>query len=1137
MATSMEAQVEGCGLYTKLHLRVTAHTAHGQSIRVSGSSITMGRHNTTEALPLVTTPAEYPVWRTPKPILIPRGQTHSYSYALFSGNEIMNWEDLEPRVLKASRQTITTSDEFGVATGVPKNLEGKFMGTSPGGSLVFDQKSGAGSEEELRNLLDAAEDMKEGGTPLSELMQGRRLILVCYHLPVILSHDEATDTWAAKFNESLIARSEDSVADLGLETRWIGTVQIGDEASDETKEKVTTVLEAMNCHPIFVTTDMIEKAYIGYCKGILWPSFHNVDILDLTNSCWAPETDKTSPELTWDRSSTQNLFSAYKDLNQMFAQEVFNTSGPNDVIWIHDYHLMLVPKMVRQLELISLDDDAPETATGSDVGVAAGNLNEGRSSLHTAGGGRGLMHEYASGTEGYHRKQVFFLHIPFSTSQIFRSLQQGNELIAGMLHADVVGFHAFDHARHFLNACKRNMGLKFQSRTGGLLGVEVNGRTVMVVIRHVSIEVVTVDRHMKEQNPQAAANVLKASHPDKRLIAGLETCQRLSGVALKFLGFERLLDEYPTWANKLVLYQTCLRPNNRPEDEEVTSQELKELVKRINDKHGSDEFGPVVVYNEVEGSGLPPQDRMAIWLACDVLLNTTVREGLNLDCFEFVYVKEESAGVIVASEFGSTSSVLNGAIRTNPFDVDAIALSLDKALAMDDAEKANRRHRDLPYVTSRPSKMWTQLILTDMLSINSSSSPVLTHDRNTVPMAGPGRGKVLHEYSTGSGTGFEKLGAKKVVDAYKSTKNRVFILDYGGTLRENEALSKYIKSDINPCHKGRKLEQVVQESIEKLSADPANQIYVVSGLARSPLEAAFVDLPLVGLAASNGLCYTAHADEMLDGTGGLGSSGSLGSLSGGLGGGGSGGGSGGSAASAQEVRLRRMNMSSQQSGARDWFIFDYGVNWDLVKAIAMPILNRYTARTNGSSIRIRDPSVAWSYYRTDPEWGLMQARKLHTELEAVLLPHNVQVIHEKGELEIVPRQLHKGVVVKRVLQKRAQRTGTTPDFVFVIGDDASDEKMFSSVMSYAADVAGDPNTPPPPPLDGTKVSVDEEGAAEEEEQRLFMCTVGRKPSLAGHYLDNVSEVHDLLVALTTDTEAVNQAAMDAASAPGLAHRP
>jgi len=1087
----MQSEVEGCGLYTKLHLRVTAQTAHGQSIRVSGSSINMGRNNTTEALPLVTTPEEYPVWRTPKPILIPRGQTHSYSYALFSGNEIVNWEDLEPRVLKASRPTITTQDEFGVEGGVPTSPKAKQMGTSPGGSLVFDQ-SKAGSEEELRNLLDAAEDMKEGGTPLSELMHGRKLILVCYHLPVILSHDEATDEWSAKFNESLIARSEDSVAG-DIETKWIGTVQIGDEASDETKQKVTEVLSQMNCFPIFVTSQMIEQAYIGYCKGILWPSFHNVDILDLTNSAWAPESDKDCPELTWDRSSTQNLFSAYKELNQRFANEVFNLSDPADVIWIHDYHLMLVPKMVRHLEVKSLPDDV--LGVGSprnslNMGVAAGNRSEGRSSLHTAGGGRGLMHEYepGPGSEKYHRKQVFFLHIPFSTSQIFRSLQQGNELIAGMLHADVVGFHAFDHARHFLNACKRNMGLKFQSRTGGLLGVEVNGRTVMVVIRHVSIEVMTVDRHLKEQNPHARAAALKASHPDKRLIAGLDTCQRLSGVALKMLGFERLLDEYPTWANQLVLYQTCFRPNNRPEDEEVTSKEIAELVKRINDKHGSDEFGPVVVYNEVQGSSLPPAERLATWLACDVLLNTTVREGLNLDCFEFVYVKEESAGVIVASEFGSTSSVLNGAIRTNPFDVDAIALSLDKALAMDDAEKANRRHRDLPYVTSRPSKMWTQLILTDMLSINSSSSPVLTHDRNTVPMAqGKLKGSVLHEYSTGSGTGFDKLSSKKVVDAYNATSNRVFILDYGGTLRENEALSKYIKSDINPCHKGRKLEQVVQESIEKLSADPANQVYVVSGLARSPLEAAFVDLPLVGLAASNGLCYTAHADEVVDGGGG---------------GGGGGGGAAAAAASSQEVRLRRMHMSSQQKGARDWFIFDYGVNWDLVKAIAMPILQRYTARTNGSSIRIRDPSVAWSYYRTDPEWGLMQARKLLAELEAVLLPHNVQVIHEKGELEIVPRQLHKGVVVKRVLQKRAQRTGSTPDFVFVIGDDASDEKMFSSVMSYAADVAGDPNPnkPPPPPMDGAA------DGDEEVEQRLFMCTVGRKPSLAGHYLDSVSEV-------------------------------
>ena len=102
----------------------------------------------------------------------------------------------------------------------------------------------------------------------------------------------------------------------------------------------------------------------------------------------------------------------------------------------------------------------------------------------------------------------------------------------------------------------------------------------------------------------------------------------------------------------------------------------------------------------------------------------------------------------------------------------------------------------------------------------------------------------------------------------------------------------------------------------------------------------------------------------------------------------------------------------------------------------------------------------------------------------------------------MPRQLHKGVVVKRVLQKQAQRTGSVPDFVFVIGDDKSDEKMFSSVMSYAADADADQDA------DGVA------SAAETPDQRLFLCTVGRKSSLAGHYLDTPSEVESLLSALS-----------------------
>jgi trehalose 6-phosphate synthase/phosphatase len=90
-------------------------------------------------------------------------------------------------------------------------------------------------------------------------------------------------------------------------------------------------------------------------------------------------------------------------------------------------------------------------------------------------------------------RKVFFLHIPFPTSQIFRELECGEEILQGMLHADVVGFHAFDHARHFLNAAKRILGLNYESLVGGLIGVNFANKTVLVSMSNVSIEPKMVD--------------------------------------------------------------------------------------------------------------------------------------------------------------------------------------------------------------------------------------------------------------------------------------------------------------------------------------------------------------------------------------------------------------------------------------------------------------------------------------------------------------------------------------------------------------------------------------------------------------------------------------------------------------------
>jgi trehalose 6-phosphate synthase/phosphatase len=1156
-------------------------------------------------VPLFTTPAEYPVWRTLKPILVPRGAEHTYEYVVFNGDKIQRWEG-QTRTVNAVTEEVVMEDEFGLSHDEQDQQSSMFAtrgrafsstnsmtnATGSNGDLASEE-GGSGSERDLEGMAAAeaaaeaaavverfkqeAEALKHDST-LAGIMQGRSLVLACFHLPVELKRNPSTGGWTAQWNDSLIARSDQSIASE-VKTVWVGTINAGRERvlREQDKIQIRKALAPMHCVPVFADNDLVDKAYLGYCKQHLWPSFHNVDMLDLTNACWNVEAAEESPELSWDLSAVQGHWEAYAELNATFALEVNKLvndpeNSPNgSVLWVHDYHLMLLPSLVA---------DAEKSASKA-AGPTGGPVQK--------------------------TKICFFLHIPFSTSQIFRSLQHGHELLRGMLASDVVGFHAFDHARHFLVACKRNLGLKFQTRSGGMLGVEYEGRTVSVVMRHVSIDASKINRKMLECNAPEEARKLKAKHEGRRLIAGLDTCQRLSGVALKLLGFERLLDEFDKWRDKAVLVQRCFKPRNRHDDEDRTSRELHLLVERINEKYPGS-----VDYEEVEGSRLTSGLRLGLWLACDVLLNTSVREGLNLNCFEYVYVKDEfDPGVIVASEFSTTVSVLNGAMRINPFDIKSWKSTLDEALSLPAHDRAARKKRDIEYVASRPASLWTRQILNDMMMADeaekSEQSVIFTDDATTA-------GTVFN-----TGTSFSKLEPALVSEAFEATQRRVFIFDYGGTLMFSEAVGKYIKDDINPCHKGRKLPDSTVRALHLLSQDPRNAVYIISSLAREALQEAVSDLPLVGLAAQNGLCYCLAADSASRSRGvahprsdsfgvlpdmdevptpAIAASSSPSSSS---------------SSSASPMPLSSSPrtaafplQSSDQTGnnksssvmlserqeasaGRKWFVPDFGVDWDEIKAIALPILNRYTGRTNGATIRFRQPTVAWSYYRCDPEWGIMQAGQLATELEAALSPFNVQVQHEGGEVQIVPKYMHKGTFVKRVLQISTDaNTGLPPDFIFVVGDDTSDEKMFSSVLSYVSAQAATPSASTDFQIaarqrisSGTENDVDGggavsaaeggvlespskdlgvgggfglddedgddplsaavavaleevasplmpfgktsgggvrfgEGAAGRVETRVFTCTVGKKPSEAGCYVEDVKGVGDLLEEITKD---------------------
>jgi trehalose 6-phosphate synthase/phosphatase len=269
------------------------------------------------------------------------------------------------------------------------------------------------------------------------------------------------------------------------------------------------------------------------------------------------------------------------------------------------------------------------------------------------------------------------------------------------------------------------------------------------------------------------------------------------------------------------------------------------------------------------------------------------------------------------------------------------------------------------------------------------------------------------------------------------------------------------------------------DALSKLCADPKNTVYVVSGDSSENVLQALGHLSSLGLAVSNGACFSPPLENAYE--------------------------------------------------RRRWLTFDLGVDWDAVKRMALPVLSKYTARSNGSFVKLTAFSIGWSYYSCDPEWGSMQATHLVMELENELRSFDVRFVTLKGIVEILPSKLNKGLIVRKVLYDttvRQDMDGDGVDFVLCVGDDVSDEKMFSSVYSFAAGL-GDSSSSNygGPPL------LDEDGDAEDVTDNMdtttsgaslvpdpmyaFTIAVGKKPTHAISYVNDSYEVANALVMLAS----------------------
>jgi len=574
-----------------------------------------------------------------------------------------------------------------------------------------------------------------------------RLILVANRLPVSLDLSDGE------------VKVQDSVGGLasgmrGLskqeQTSWVGWPG-GTPSSDEQRAVLDRKLAEHSATPVYLSAAEAERFYEGMSNSVIWPLFHYL-------------VDRM-PLFVRD-------FDEYRAVNERFADAVCAQANEEDLIWIHDYHLLLLPKILRER--------LPQAKIG------------------------------------------FFLHIPFPSSEIFRLLPHREDLLRGMLGASVIGFHTFGYARHFSDALLGNLGIEPE-----LDRVDVEGRNVSLGVFPMGIDVQTFERLANSPELPERVAELRRAQGVEQLMLGVDRLDYTKGIPRKLLAVERLLERSPHYRGKVRLLQIAVPSRENVAEYKNLRADVEGLVGRINGSSGSLHDAPIhYLYKPVTQDELVTSYR-----AAEVMVVTPLRDGMNLVAKEYVASRTDGDGVLVLSELAGAASELGEALTVNPYDVEALAVSLDRALSMPEAERRERMGALRDKVRARPVELWAQGFLQKLEAGERGAEP---QDLRRDP-------EILEDLA-------RRLAQRQEV---------LFALDYDGTLVPITKNPDLARPDV-----------ALRELLAMLASLTGVRVCVVSGRAQPSLSAWLGELPIdlvaehgVWSKRANGAEWTSHIDS------------------------------------------------------------------------------------------------------------------------------------------------------------------------------------------------------------------------------------------------------------------------------------
>lgn len=493
---------------------------------------------------------------------------------------------------------------------------------------------------------------------------------------------------------------------------------------------------AFEVDPIFIDTKIYNRYYNGFCNATLWPLFH-----------YFPSF------VEYD----DNTFRAYEEVNRIFADKIISMLRPGDILWVHDYQLMLLPGMVREKH--------PDATIG------------------------------------------FFLHIPFPSYELLRQLHRPwkEKIVRGLLGADLIGFHTHEYVQHFLKTVQMVTGFDHQYRS-----ILMNERIVKADLFPLGIDFKKFHEASTLTDVKAEKDTIRKNFNDRKIIFSVDRLDYTKGITHRLSGFERFLELYPEWREKVVFILVVVPSRQIISKYNERRKMIEEQVGRLNGKYSTLQWQPIIYrYNHLSFSELA-----ALYEASDVGLITPLRDGMNLVAKEYVASRHED-GVLILSELAGAANEMGEAVLVNPMDKNEVAQAILTGLTMPLQDQKQKLQILQKRLVDYDVIHWVNDFLRQLDEVKVQQRTQATKHLST------------HELTV-------------IGNTFKRAERRHLFLDYDGTLvpyTRHPRLAIPNKDLIS--------------LLSTLSSDRRTEATIISGRDSQTLEAWFHDLP-INLVAEHG---------------------------------------------------------------------------------------------------------------------------------------------------------------------------------------------------------------------------------------------------------------------------------------------